>query len=143
MRPHPCHQFPRRKWLRDIVVCAEPEPLHLVNIVSLCAHNQNGGVKALPDFATNFKTARPRQHQIQNDQVVAAAQRLLHAIAPVKTKFRLKTARLQIVALQLGNALIVLDNQYAFQVKSSIYFLSEKSIVIPLPVSARAQTLPP
>ena len=143
MRPHARHKLPRREGLRDIVIGAEPEALHLVDIVPLGTHNQNRGVKALSDLAANLKSALPRQHQIQNHQIVGAAQCLLHALAPVEAEFRLKAARLQIVALQLRYALIVLDNQYAFQVISSICFLSENSIVMPFPGSERAQTLPP
>ena len=143
MGAHPCDQFPRRKGLRDVIVRAESESLHLVDIVPLGTYNQNRCVVAFSHLAAYFKAALARQHEIQNHQIIGAAQRLLHAVPPVETNFCLNAARLQIIPLELRYALIVLDNQYLFQVQSSMCFLSEKSMVIPFPGSERAQTLPP
>ena len=100
MRLHARDQLTRRKRLRDVIVCAKPEPANLVDIVLLCTDHEDRCVSGFADLTADLETVHPGQHQVQYVEVIVLGERLCKTLAPVCLYIDLKARELQIVLLQ-------------------------------------------
>ena len=78
-RPHPASELPDREGLRDVVVGAELEPEHLVELVVAGGEHDDRhfalGAQALADL----EAVELRQHDVEHDQVDVLGGELRHA----------------------------------------------------------------
>ena len=79
-RLEPRHQLDRLERLGQVIVGAELEADHLVDHLPSRRQHQDGRRHpALPHLAADVEAVHPRQHDVEHDEVVAAARRAREA----------------------------------------------------------------
>lgn len=108
--------------LDEVVVGAEAEATDLVDVLPLRRRHEDGHLALRADLAADGEAVEPRQHEIEHDEVIGrvrrASERLLgqrrpEALPPIRGEVDGEALRLEIVALELADVLIVLDDQDA------------------------------
>ena len=62
----------RQEFCSYIIVCAQLQPQHLVDLLALGGQHQNGdGNSCLAQPFADFKSVQTGQHNVQNDEVMA------------------------------------------------------------------------
>ena len=108
---HPGHQLAGGEGLGHVVIRPQAQAPDLVNVVSQGGDDDDGGVLLLPEAAADLKAAEPREHHIHNHQGIVLGEGRLEALGPVGVQVALEAAvDLQVVPLQLGHALVVLND---------------------------------
>ena len=108
---HPGNQLARAERLGHIIVCSQTKPPDLVNIILFRRHHDDRSIFLIPDLAADFKPVHSRQHQVQDDQVEISLHPFFYPGLPVIGDFHLKITQLQIIFLQIRNALFVFHDQ--------------------------------
>ena len=112
MSLHPGHQLAGRKGLGHVIVGAQAQAADLVDVVGQGGDDDDRDVLLLPQPAADLKAAQPRQHHIHNHQGVIPRQGGVEALGAVGIQVAGKAAvDLQVVPLQFGHTLVVLDDQ--------------------------------
>ena len=80
-RLHPAAELAHRERLGDVVVGAELEAEHLVDLLGPRGEHDDRDRAARPDLAAHLEAVHPREHQVEHDQVevvlAQAVERLL------------------------------------------------------------------
>lgn len=108
--------------LDEVVVGAEAEAADLVDVLALRRRHEDGHFALRADLAADGEAVEPRQHEVEHDEAVGRVRRALcrrrgerrrQALPPVRGEIDGEALRLEIVALELADVLIVLDDQDA------------------------------
>ena len=113
-------QLARRVRLGDVVVGAELEPDHLVDLVVLGADHDHRHVGGLPDLAADLGARDAGQHQVEQHDVGAGAVELRQRIMAGGGDGHLEPLLAEHVGEGIAVALLVLDDQYATHAVSSL-----------------------
>ncbi len=79
----PCEQLARVEGLAKVVVGAELEAEDAVDIFVACGQHQDWYAAGLPHLLQDFEAVDAGQHDIENDQVVAALLRFFESMAAI------------------------------------------------------------
>ena len=105
------HHLAGAEGLCDIIVGSQAQTADLVDVVLLGRHHNDWGVLIFPDPLADLKAVHAGQHQIQDEKIKFLLQGPLKPGFPVVFDLHLKARKLQIILLQLRNALFVFYDQ--------------------------------
>ena len=100
--------------LCDVVVRALLEARDLVARLALCGQHDDGHLGVLTDGAQHAPAVHDRQHQVEQDKIRTESAELVDALAAVVCDDGLIALVLEIELEQLGNIVVVLDDQDLF-----------------------------
>ena len=110
----PQHQLGNGKGLADIVIRAQGEALDDVLVAGFGREHDDGLVPVgVADFVADLKAVHPRQHDVQQDQVEFAAERLVAALPAIARAVHRIAVEDKNVHQTRADRLLVLDYQYA------------------------------
>ena len=111
---HPQEQFARAEWLGHIIVRAQFQAEHAVDLRRFCSEhddaNAGGGRVATQNFA-NFNTVHFRQHQIENNQIGRVSPGLFQRFRAVRRRHDFVTRALEIELNQFNSVGFVIYHQ--------------------------------
>src|SRR5438034_11655187 len=111
--PHSRQQLFDRKGFRQVVIGARVQTLHPLIDLRPGREDQHRRLNLfLPEFLQNLQTEHSREHEIQDDQVVAPAQPHFQTLRPVGTHVDGIILLLQRPPDERGDLGFVLDDQY-------------------------------
>ena len=101
----------RGEGLFDVVVRTEPETADLVHVLLPRRDQQDRDVELFAQTAADLKAVEPREHEIEQNQGKFAAKSAFEPGRPVRRDLRCEAVELEIVALDGGDRLVVLNDQ--------------------------------
>ena len=111
-RAHAGHQFLNGKGLREVVVGAGIQPLHLLVELGAGGENQDGrGHLLLAQGLEDVEAGHPRQHEVENNQVVAPRPGEVETRGPVAARINGVALLLQRPPDEGGHLGLVLNDQ--------------------------------
>ena len=110
---HPGKQLAQRKGLGDVVVGAQLQPDHLVDLTFLCRQHDDRDIALLAEDATNLEAVQLGEHEVQQDQVRARAAGLGHAVGAVLGDGHRVSLFLEVEAERISNGGVILDDKDA------------------------------
>ncbi len=109
-----CHQLGEREGLGDVVVGADVEADHLVDLRTLGGEHEDGRRHLLSQDAADLEPAELGQHQVEQDEVGTDAARLGERLRPGPRLADLVPLLDEVVAQRLADVGLVLDHEDAF-----------------------------
>ncbi len=107
-RLHPGDQLADAEGLCHVIVGADLQAEHPVDLLRFCReHQDRGGGVLFPDSGADGKTVHLRQHQVQDDQGIRPFQRLLEPGPPVRRPFGLQPQVTKVHRHHLRDVLVV------------------------------------
>src|SRR5262245_33297583 len=88
-------EFERIAWLRQVIVRAEFQAEDAIGVVAARGHDQHGRLRSRAQTAQHFKSAEPRQRDIQNDQRIGASAYTRQSLLPVTRAVKCETLSLK------------------------------------------------
>ena len=108
-RPHSAPELADRERLRDVVVRAELEPDHLVElVVSRRQHHDRHGA-ARPEPLADLEPVEPRQHHVKHDKVDGLRGETGEGLVPVPRLDDAVSVALERIGQELLDGLLVVD----------------------------------
>lgn len=105
------HELARAEWFRDIVVRPEAEATDFIHVRLPRRDENDRDVRDLPQLAANIETVEPRQHEVKHHEVIATRNGGRTPACAIIFYRHGEARRLQIVALQLRNVLVILHDE--------------------------------
>ena len=81
--------------------------------------DDDGDVELLAQAAADVEAVDAGQHEVEDDEVKASRQSSLHALAAIALNRDLEVRCLEIIALELRDLAVILDNQYLLHTVST------------------------
>ena len=110
-RPHAAPELADRERLRDVVVRAELEPEHLVELVVAGGEHHDRDAALRPQALAHLEPVEPRQHHVEDDEIdrlgIEARERLV-AVARLDDAVSVPLER---IGQELLDGLLVVDEQ--------------------------------
>ena len=107
-----CHQLTRTERFDDIIIRPQSECAYFIDILKARRDHEDGDIVCFPNIAADGKSIRPRQHHIQQKQIIVPRHSKALPRIAVRRNIDSKAIRFEIVTLQLGNGSVILDQQY-------------------------------
>ena len=109
---HACEKLANTKRLREVVVRSHLEPDHAVRLRGFGGEHENRGVvRPRAHAPADFNSIGSRQHQIENNQIIASGKRLRQPFRAVMGQGDLKALLRKMKFHEIRNVSVVLDNQ--------------------------------
>ena len=109
--PDPASELPDREWLRDVVVGAELQADHLVELVVAGGQHDDrhgaGGAKAL----AHLEPVQLREHQVEDDEIDVLLGEAVECLLPVTRLNHREPVSFERVREELLNGVLVVDEQ--------------------------------
>ncbi len=106
------HEHARLDGLDHEIVCTELEPQHLVDVAVACGQDENRQGMSRPQLPAHVETALARQPEVEYQEIGPFALHAAeHAIAAIFDR-HIEPVAIEIAADELGQALIVFNEQY-------------------------------
>ena len=110
-RANPRQQHARAHGLAHIVVSTHFQAEHFIHVVGARSQHQNRAVILPPHLAADGQAIFAGQHQIKHHQIRLFLENARHRLGPIGLDRHLQAVALQVLLGQLGQALVVLDDQ--------------------------------
>ena len=112
---HPGDQLGDAERLDEIIVRAHFQTRHLVGLGRFRGEHQDGREHALaPQAAADLQTVDPRQHHVENDQIVCFRLRLREPGITIEGKGDVRRHILDMQADEIRNVLVIFDHENTF-----------------------------
>src|SRR4051812_15604738 len=113
-RPHPREQLLALERLHEIVVRTDVQPLHpALERIARREHQDRSVVTVVAQPLGHVDPVQPRQAEVQNDDVRQKRVRLIQSAHTIRSELHLVTLEAQRALQDLGDFLIVFDDEHA------------------------------
>ena len=110
-RAHPAAELADRERLRDVVVGAELEPEHLVQLVVAGGQHDDRHAARRPQALADLEPVQLRQHQVEHDEVEALLREPRQRLLAVARLDDAEAVALERIGEELLNRVLVVDEQ--------------------------------
>jgi hypothetical protein len=108
-RPDAAPELANREGLRDVVVGAQLEPHHLVQLVAACREHDDRNGALRPEPPAHLEPVEPRQHQVEDDEIDVLLREPDERLLAVARRQHLVAVALQWIRQQLLDGVLVVD----------------------------------
>src|SRR5260221_7574195 len=116
---HPRRKLAGIKWLWKIIIGAKLQAHNAVHILAARGKHEHRNPATGAEALENFKTVHARQHDIQDNQVIAALLRLFQSLSAFIHAVNTVTLALQKLLEQRAQFSVVIDDQQAHNITIS------------------------
>ncbi len=96
----------------DEIVSPGIEPLNMIGVIGTCGEHQNRPVVTVTYRATDTETVLTGQHQVENHQIRLFGNYSRRRQRAIALNAHAQAVVVQVIAGQLGQSLVIFDNQY-------------------------------
>src|SRR5512140_2165235 len=143
-RPNPRHQLGYGERLAHVVVRADLQPENTVELAVFRRQHQDRHRAFISQSPADLDSGEPRQHQVEDEQIVRPRTGLLERSVAVVDRLDLEALGLQRVLDRLGDCRLVLDDQDSLRHQVMIFALGTATrTCVPAPSSDSSSIVPP